>query len=109
MLSSMTPTIVEKNNELFMVVGSPGGSRIITAVFQTIVNVIAYNMNMQDAIDARRVHSQWLPDAIFPEIGALSKKDSLLLTKMGHVVKPLYELDSGLTALGRVDGVLVLP
>ena len=109
MLSSMTPTIVEKNNELFMVVGSPGGSRIITAVFQTIVNVVAYKMNMQDAIDARRVHSQWLPDAIFPEVGALSKKDSLLLTKMGHVVKPLNELDTDLTAIGRVDGVLVLP
>jgi gamma-glutamyltranspeptidase/glutathione hydrolase len=109
MLSSMTPTILEKNGELFMVVGSPGGSRIITAVFQTIMNVTAFEMSMQAAIDKRRVHSQWLPDAIFPEKGALSKKDSLHLTSMGHIIRPLSELDSDLTALGRVDGVLVLP
>jgi gamma-glutamyltranspeptidase/glutathione hydrolase len=109
MLSSMTPTIVEKNGELFMVVGSPGGSRIITAVFQVIANVTVFQMKMQDAIDARRVHSQWWPDAVFPEKGALTKKDSLTLTKMGHKVKTLSDLDKGLTAIGRVDGVLVLP
>ena len=108
MLSSMTPTIVEKNNKLLMVLGSPGGSRIITAVFQVIMNVTVYDMKMQEAIDARRTHSQWLPDALFTEKGALTKKDSLLLTTMGHKVKPLSELDKGLTTIGRVDGVLVL-
>ncbi|CAN0337064.1 unnamed protein product, partial [Phaeothamnion confervicola] len=67
MLSSMTPTIIEKNDSLFMVVGSPGGPRIITAVFQTIVNVIDFDLGMQEAVDAKRMHSQWLPDAIFTE------------------------------------------
>ncbi len=63
MLSAMTPTIVEKNGDLFMVVGTPGGSTIITSVFQTILNVTEHGMGMQEAVDARRIHSQWLPDA----------------------------------------------
>lgn len=109
MLSSMSPTIVEKNDSLFMVVGSPGGPRIMTAVFQTIANVIDFEMSMQEAVDARRVHSQWLPDAIFIEDGALTKKDSISLLKMGHAVKRLDDLNKGLTFIGRVDGILVLP
>jgi gamma-glutamyltranspeptidase / glutathione hydrolase len=109
MLSSMSPTIIEKNDSLFMVVGSPGGPRIMTAVFQTIVNVTDFNMSMQEAVDAKRVHSQWLPDAIFFEKNALSKKDSIALSNMGHAVKPLTDLDKGLTFVGRVDGILVLP
>lgn len=109
MLSSMTPTILEKNDSLFMVIGSPGGPRIITAVFQSILNVIEFNMSMQEAVDAKRVHSQWLPDAIFAEHGAISKKDSVKLVKFGHPIKPLNELNRGLTAVGRVAGILVLP
>lgn len=108
MLSSMTPTIVEKNDSLFMVVGSPGGPRIMTAVFQVVVNVIDFEMGMQEAVDATRVHSQWLPDAIFPESGAISKKDSLTLSQMGHRVKTLHDLSWGLDFIGRVDGILVL-
>ena len=108
MLSSMTPTIVERNDSLFMVVGSPGGPRIMTAVFQTIVNVIDFELGMQEAVDAKRIHSQWLPDAIFPEYGAISKKDSVKLSKLGHSVKTLNDLDRGLTFIGRVDGILVL-
>lgn len=109
MLSSMSPTIVEKNDSLFMVVGSPGGPRIMTAVFQTIANVIDFEMGMQEAVDAKRTHSQWLPDAIFIEDGALTSKDSISLLKMGHVVKKLDELSKGLDFIGRVDGILILP
>lgn len=108
MLSSMTPTIVEKNDSLFMVVGSPGGPRIMTSVFQVVVNVTEFGMGMQEAVDAGRVHSQWLPDAIFAEYGALSKKDSIALAAMGHSVKTLNDLDRGLTFIGRVDAILVL-
>lgn len=108
MLSSMTPTIVEKDNKVMMVVGSPGGPRIITAVFQVILNVIDYEMGMQKAVDASRFHSQWLPDAIFPEKNMLTKDDSLTLVKMGHQIKNLGELENGLTGVGRVDAILVL-
>lgn len=108
MLSSMTPTIVTKNDSLFMVVGSPGGPRIMTAVFQTVVNVIDFKLSMQEAVDARRVHSQWLPDAIFQERGALRDQDSTRLVSMGHSVQPLHALERGLNFIGRVDGILVL-
>lgn len=109
MLSSMTPAIVEKDGRLFMVIGSPGGPRIITAVFQVMVNVMDYNLGMQEAVDAKRIHSQWFPDAIFCEKGAISKEDSVTLTEMGHTVKPLYELERGLISVGRVDAILILP
>jgi gamma-glutamyltranspeptidase/glutathione hydrolase len=110
MLSSMTPTIIEKNNELFMVIGSPGGARIPTVVFQTILNVIIFKMSMQEGVDSRRTHSQWLPDVIYEEPGALKKSDSLQLVQMGHIIKFISDLDTGheLT-MGRVDAVLVLP
>lgn len=101
MLSAMSPTIVEKEGKLFMVVGTPGGSTIITSVFQVILNVIEHGMGMQEAVDARRVHSQWLPDQIIPEKGAITSKDSLTLTKLGHKItlRPNF---------GRVDAILVL-
>ncbi len=102
MLSAMSPTILEKDGKLHMVVGSPGGSTIITSVFQVILNVIEHNMGMQEAVDARRVHSQWLPDAIAPELRALTKQDSLLLTQMGHKISPRPNI-------GRVDAILVRP
>jgi gamma-glutamyltranspeptidase / glutathione hydrolase len=104
MLSSMTPTIVERNGKLFMVVGTPGGSTIITSVFQTIINVTEFNMNMQEAVNARRCHSQWFPDVIFPEKEALSREDSLTLLSMGHRFDGEY-----LNSIGRVDAILVLP
>jgi len=108
MLSSMAPTIVEKNNELFMVIGSPGGARIPTAIFQTIVNVVVFKMSMQEAVDSRRTHSQWWPDAIFQEHGAIKKLDCLQLVQMGHIVKSIKELSQE-TTMGRVDAILVLP
>mgnify|MGYP002358593281 FL=1 len=98
----MSPTIVEKDGKLLMVVGSPGGSTIITSVFQVILNVIEHGMGMQAAVDARRVHSQWLPDVIVPEKGALKKEDSLTLVALGHKLMPRPNI-------GRVDAILVLP
>jgi gamma-glutamyltranspeptidase / glutathione hydrolase len=100
MLSSMTPTIVEKDGKLFMVVGTPGGTTIINSVFQTILNVVEHDMTMQDAVAAKRTHSQWLPDVIFNETGALSERDSLKLVKMGHTFKSRR-------SMGRVDAILV--
>ncbi|MBL7857520.1 MAG: gamma-glutamyltransferase [Cyclobacteriaceae bacterium] len=101
MLSSMTPTIVEKDGHLLMVVGTPGGTTIITSVFQTILNVLEHNMTMQEAVTAKRFHSQWIPDTIQPEFGALLKDDSLQLIRYGHT----FESRS---SIGRVDAILVL-
>jgi gamma-glutamyltranspeptidase/glutathione hydrolase len=108
MLSSMTPTIIEKENKLFMVVGSPGGPRIITAVFQVILNVLEFNMGMQQAVDSKRFHSQWLPDAIFTESECINSSDSLNLAERGHAIMPLSKLEQGLKNVGRVDAILVL-
>ena len=71
-LSSMSPTIVLRDGKLFMVTGSPGGSTIISTVMQSIVNVIDFGMNMQQAVNAPRMHHQWYPDSIFVEPGLLT-------------------------------------
>ena len=100
MLSSMTPTIVEQDGKLLMVVGTPGGSTIITSVFQTILNVLDHKMTMQEAVTAKRIHSQWFPDMIFNEIHALTIEDSLSLVKLGHSFKARG-------GIGRVDAILI--
>ena len=69
----MTPTIVTRDGKFFMVVGAPGGSRIITAVLQTILNVVDFGMNAQDAVDAPRIHHQWKPDKLYLETGDFSR------------------------------------
>ena len=102
MLSSMTPTIVEKNGDLYMVVGTPGGATIITSVFQTILNVTEHGMGMQAAVNAKRFHHQWLPDTIFTENEALTSEVTQQLEAMGHAIK-----ENG--NIGRVDAILVLP
>ncbi|NJN41159.1 MAG: gamma-glutamyltransferase [Flammeovirgaceae bacterium] len=102
MRSSMTPTIIEKDGKLFMVVGTPGGSTIITSVFQVVVNVLEHDMGMQAAVDAGRVHSQWFPDFVIPEEDALDEKTILELEGKGHAI-------SKRKFLGRVDAILVLP
>ncbi|WP_321317115.1 gamma-glutamyltransferase [Labilibaculum sp.] len=87
MLSSMTPTIVEKNGKLFMVLGSPGGSTIITSVFQNIINTIDFEMSSQQVVDAPRIHSQWLPDEVYVETDFPSKDVLNKLEATGHVIK----------------------
>ena len=101
MLSSMTPTIIEKEGKLLMVVGTPGGATIITSVFQTILNVLDHGMTMQEAVNAKRFHHQWKPTAIFAEEGAITEIDFQSLIEMGH------EMDLR-KAIGRVDAILVL-
>ena len=83
-LSSMSPTIVSKDGKPVMVVGTPGGSRIITAVMLTMINAIDYGMNVQEAVDAPRFHQQWLPDVTNVEAYALSPDTRKILTDMGH-------------------------
>ncbi len=106
MLSSMAPTILEKNGSLFMVVGTPGGSTIITSVYQVILNVIDHGMTMHRAVTARRVHSQWLPDLVAMEKGAMGSLDLLQLIWRGHVpvIYPFFSMP-----LGMVDAILVCP
>ncbi len=84
MLSSMTPTIVTKDGRLFMALGSPGGRTIINTVFLTLLNVVDFEMNVQDAIDARRFHHQWLPDRLSYEQFGLSPDTLALLRARGH-------------------------
>jgi len=83
-LSSMTPTIVLRDGKPWMIVGTPGGSRIITAVMHTLLNVIDYGMDIQEAVAAPRIHQQWLPEATFVEARALSPDTEAILVSMGH-------------------------
>ena len=83
-LSSMTPTIVLKNGQPFLVVGSPGGSRIITTTLEVIMNVIDFNMNIQEAVNEPRIHHQWQPDVVYHEPRALSADTVATLERMGH-------------------------
>lgn len=102
MLSAMTPTIVEKDNNLYMVVGTPGGSTIITSVFQTILNVIEFNQDAQTSVTSPRFHHQWKPDRIDVEEGAISEAVRESLTNDG------YNLHKR-GAIGRVENIIVLP
>jgi gamma-glutamyltranspeptidase/glutathione hydrolase len=86
-LSSMSPTIVTKDGKVAMVIGSPGGSRIITITLEAILNVIDHGMTVQEAIDAPRIHEQWLPDVVFVERMALSPDTKALLDAMGYHIK----------------------
>lgn len=102
MLSSMTPTILEKDGELFLVVGTPGGSTIMTSVFQTILNVVDFGMNMQEAVSAPRFHHQWLPDEVAAEKEAIDPAVRRSLSGSGYKLVDRR-------AIGRVDAILVLP
>lgn len=104
MLSSMTPTIVEKNGEFWMALGSPGGSTIITSVLQTILNVEEFGMTMQEAVDAPRFHHQWLPEEVIFEPDAF---DSELLDKLRAKGYHIKEKDA--RVIGKVDAILKLP
>ncbi|SIT54951.1 Gamma-glutamyltranspeptidase [Mesorhizobium prunaredense] len=100
-LSSMSPTIVAKDGKPFMVIGSPGGSRIITITLEAIVNVVDHGMNIQEAIDAPRIHHQWLPDTVYVEPFGLSRDTEKLLAGMG------YHLDVADATWGQAAGILV--
>ena len=104
MLSAMTPTVVEKNGKLFMVVGTPGGSTIITSVLQTILNVSQYKMSMQDAVNAPRFHHQWLPDVITFEPNTFDTKTFDTLKSKGYIIN-----EKTTPVIGKVDAILVLP
>ena len=104
MLSSMTPTIVEKNGKLFMVLGTPGGSTIITSVLQTILNVSEFKMTMQDAVNAARFHHQWLPDDVTFEPNSFDLKILENLKIKGYKIN-----EKNNPIIGKVDAILVLP
>ena len=103
MLSSMSPTIIETNGQLKMVLGSPGGSTIITTVLQNILNVLHYNMTMQESVSEPRFHHQWLPDNIKFE-------PSFDTVVFGPLKKLGYKIDnSNFQVIGKTDAILVLP
>lgn len=100
MLSSMTPTIILKDDKPYMIIGSPGGSTIMTVVLQVILNVLDFNMDIQKAIDQPRIHHQWLPDEIRYEEFGLTIEVIDNLKKLGHKLgKP--------TSLGRAEGIVI--
>lgn len=103
MLSSMTPTIVERDNKLLMSLGTPGGSTIITSVLQTILNVHEFEMSMQEAVDAPRFHHQWLPDIITFEPNSFDQAVIDSIKTLNYT--PQIE---NATIIGKVDGVLIL-
>jgi gamma-glutamyltranspeptidase / glutathione hydrolase len=93
-LSSMAPTIVTRDGKLRMVTGSPGGSRIITIVLETLLNALVYGMDAQAAVDAPRTHMQWLPDLLQYEPGALSGTTSQQLAQMGYALRQIQSWGS---------------
>ena len=103
MLSSMTPTIVEKDGDFYMSVGTPGGSTIITSVLQTILNVHEFGLTMQEAVNAPRFHNQWLPDEIRMEQNGFDENTIKKLEALG------YHLNFKRSpVIGKVDGILIL-
>ena len=103
MLSSMTPTLVEKDGKLYMVVGTPGGSTIITAVAQTILNVYEFNLSMQEAVNAPRFHHQWLPDMIIFEPEGFPETLTDELKSKGYIIN-----EERTPIIGKVDAIRVL-
>jgi gamma-glutamyltranspeptidase / glutathione hydrolase len=97
-VSSMTPTIVVRNGQLFLMLGAPGGSRIINGVLQVLLNVEDFHMNVQDAVDLPRFHHQWMPDVLYVEEG-ISPDTVRILRGMGHKVSPIE-------AVARVEAIL---
>ena len=88
MLSSMTPTIIlDKDKKLFLVLGSPGGSTIITTVAQVAMNVIDFGMTIEEAVESKRIHHQWLPDIIYAEPNSILDKQRINLTEIGYTIK----------------------
>ncbi len=104
MLSSMTPTIVLKDNKPYLILGSPGGSMIITTVLQVLMNCIDFNMNIQEAVDMPRIHHQWMPDKIYFEKFAINKDAMENLVKMGY---DFSDMNDRITTIGLVQGIMI--
>ena len=109
MLSSMTPTIIEKKDDLFLILGSPGGSTIITSVFQTILNVIHFEMDIMSAVNYPRFHHQWKPDYILMEQELYSKYLNLKLNDLGHNIKTRKSIGNVNAIMLQKDSVFVGP
>ncbi len=99
-LSSMTPSIVEKDGKLFLALGSPGGSTIPTSVYQVLINIIDFNMKIQEAVDASRFHHQWLPDVISYESDGIDSLTIKKLKEMGHTL-------AGRSSIGSINAVIL--
>ncbi|MFC3414747.1 gamma-glutamyltransferase [Algoriphagus hitonicola] len=104
MLSSMTPTLVERDGKLWMILGTPGGSTIITAVAQTILNAYEFDMTMQEAVEAPRFHHQWLPDQILFEENTLDSSVYRSLTSKNYLIN-----EGRTPIIGSVDAIMLLP
>ncbi|MDZ7625527.1 MAG: gamma-glutamyltransferase [Ignavibacteriaceae bacterium] len=104
MLSSMTPTIILKDEKPFIVIGSPGGSQIITTVLQVVLNCIDFDMNIREAIEAPRIHHQWMPDSLYYENGALTEEVKISVEKMSYSLG-----NDGVETriLGIAEGILI--
>lgn len=106
MLSSMTPTIVEKDENPFLIVGSPGGSTIITTVFHIISNIVDHDMNLREAVGQKRFHHQWLPDTLVYEKGCFSISTLNELHKRGHATKEAERIGL-VNAIHIVEGKII--
>ena len=104
MLSSMSPTIVEENGELALILGSPGGSSIITSVLQVILNVFEFDMGIKQAVNAPRFHHQWLPEYIDLEPNTFNSEIIQELTKKGYLIDRNRD-----RLIGRVDAIRITP
>jgi gamma-glutamyltranspeptidase/glutathione hydrolase len=106
MLSSMTPTIILKDGEPYIIIGSPGGSKIITTVLHVVLNCIDFDMNIHEAVEALRIHHQWLPDSLYYESGALTEDVKTELTKMSY---SLVNDGADFRIIGIAEGIMIDP
>ncbi len=108
-LSSMSPTIVTRDGKVVLITGSPGGSRIISATLQVLLNVLAYDMTLPQAMFAPRIHHQWFPDELLVETKKSDQPEGLLeaLRQLGHKVTPVEDTGDGRTPFGNVQAVHV--
>ena len=108
-LSSMSPTIVTRDGKVILVTGSPGGSRIISATLQVLLNVLAYDMSLPEAMFSPRIHHQWFPDELLLEVQKNTQPEGLVdaLRQMGHKVKVIEDTGDGRTPFGNVQALQV--
>lgn len=105
-LSSMTPTIVSKDGRIALVLGSPNGPRIISVTLQTLLNVVDYGLPLQQAVDARRIHHQWLPDVVLAETGAVSEETQRALEADGYAFQAIERFGASEAIAVGADGLI---